>query len=105
MEQELVGEVSMRELEDTLKMMKKEKSLGPDGWIVEFYVTFFEVLGVDLLHIIEESRKRGRTSGSLKATFIALIPETDKPSSFDEFRPISLCNCLYKIIAKSLLIV
>eukprot|EP00253_Pinus_taeda_P009728 PITA_09728 len=100
MEQELEGEVSMRELEDTLKILKKEKSPGPDGWTVEFYVTFFEILGADLLKIIEESKKRGRIPGNLKATFIALIPKFDKPSSFDGFQPISLCNCIYKIIAK-----
>eukprot|EP00253_Pinus_taeda_P034809 PITA_34809 len=39
-------------------------------------------------------------SSAIKSTFIALIPKTDGPSSFDDFRPISLCNCLYKIIAK-----
>eukprot|EP00253_Pinus_taeda_P013597 PITA_13597 len=39
-------------------------------------------------------------SSAIKSTFIALIPKTDGPSSFDDFRPISLCNFLYKIIAK-----
>jgi len=29
-----------------------------------------------------------------------IIPKTDPPTSFHDFRPISLCNCLYKIIAK-----
>jgi len=26
----------------------------------------------------------------------------DKPETFDEFQPISLCNCVYKIISKGL---
>lgn len=37
---------------------------------------------------------------SINSTFIAFIPKSDCPNTFDDFRPISLCNCLYKIIAK-----
>ena len=33
---------------------------------------------------------------------IALIPKVDHPISTAQFRPISLCNTLYKIIAKIL---
>lgn len=46
--------VSMGVLENALKWFKKDKSLGPDGWLVEFYLAFFELLGEDLLHIIED---------------------------------------------------
>jgi hypothetical protein len=38
--------------------------------------------------------------GALNATFIAIIPKSDKPDSFGGFRPISLCNMVYKIITK-----
>lgn len=93
-------EVSLEELEATLKWLKKDKSPGLDGWTVEFYLALFEVLGTDLLRLIEESKRSGRIPGGLKSTFIALIPKADKPSSFDDFRPISLCNYIYKIIAK-----
>jgi hypothetical protein len=36
----------------------------------------------------------------LNATFLALIPKSDKPDSFGGYRPISLCNLVYKIITK-----
>lgn len=34
--------------------------------------------------------------------FIALIPKTNNPTSISDFRPISLVNLLYNIIAKVL---
>jgi len=37
--------VTMGELEATLKWFKRDKSPGPDGWSVEFYMDFFNTLG------------------------------------------------------------
>lgn len=52
----LLQPVIMGELECTLKWFKKDKIPGPDGWPVEFYTTFLDFLGQDLLAVIEESR-------------------------------------------------
>ena len=37
---------------------------------------------------------------SLNSTFIALIPKVENPKRVVEFRLISLCNVVYKLIAK-----
>jgi len=97
---ELNREVTLGELEATLKWFKKDKSPSPNGWSVEFYLAFFDILGHDLLKVIEECKKTRRIHGAINSTFIALIPKSENPSSFNDFRPISLCNCLYKIISK-----
>lgn len=62
--------------------------------------TFFEFLGEDITTIVEESRIKGDIFELLNSTFKALISKLDEPISFDDFIPISLCNCIYKIILK-----
>ena len=52
--------------------------------------------------LVEDIRVNGQVPSILNATFIALIPKTEKPLTFDDFRPISLCNLVYKIITKIL---
>jgi hypothetical protein len=36
----------------------------------------------------------------INATFVALIPKSDEPKSMDNFRLVSLCNCIYKVVSK-----
>lgn len=50
--------------------------------------------------VIEESGITGIIHPPMNHTFIALIPKSDDPSSYNDFRPISLCKCRYKIISK-----
>jgi len=103
-EEEEVGSlttpITEKELLEVLHTFQKGKSPGPDGWPIEFYLGCFDIIGSYVLRVIEESRVRGHTHNPINATFIALIPKTDNPSSFEDFWPISLCNCLYKIISK-----
>lgn len=43
--EDLTASVTTGELESTLKWFKKDKSPGPDGWTIEFYVAFYDLLG------------------------------------------------------------
>ena len=38
--------------------------------------------------------------GYIKFYLLALIPKKSKPTSFDDYRPILLCNFIYNIISK-----
>ena len=97
---DLEKEVIPEELEAILNWFKRDKIPGPDGWNVEFYLAFFDVLGGDLLQVIEECRSIGRMYEAFNSTCTAFIPKSYIPSSFYDFHPISLCNFIYKIIAK-----
>ena len=50
------------------------------------------------LHILNEKG----TIAPLNHTYIALIPKIEKPSKVTDFRPISLCNVIYRIITKAI---
>ena len=60
----------------------------------------YELLGLDLLKVVEDMCISGRISAAFNVTFIALIPKVENPTSLNEFRPISLCNCIYKVVSK-----
>ena len=93
-------QISLEEVESALKSFKKDRSLGLDGWPVEFYLALFDILGPELVNVVETSRREGRVTPSLNSTFIAPIPKKEMPTTFSDFRPISLCNLVYKLISK-----
>ena len=67
-----------------------------NGWPTEFYLGFFELIGDDLLKVVEESWREAFIHAPLNSTFITLIPKYDHLGRFEDFRPISICNFLYK---------
>jgi ribonuclease HI len=99
---ELFRPVTLLELKYILTLFKKERSPGPDGWTSEFFIHFFDLVGDDLLQMVEHSRINGKVLGSINSTFLALIPKENNSASFNDYRPISLCNLIYKISSKIL---
>jgi hypothetical protein len=96
----LMAPVSEKELLEVLHSFQKGKIPGLDGWPIEFYLGCFNVIGPDILKVVEESRINGHIHNPINSTLLVIISKTDNPSSFEYFRPILLCNCLYKIISK-----
>jgi hypothetical protein len=52
--------------------------------------------------LITQAFVTGKFDPSLAHTLIILIPKVEQPSNFKEFRPISLCNTIYKLITNVL---
>jgi hypothetical protein len=56
----------------------------------------------DICNAILQFLNNGQFDEEINATNIALVPKKKNPSCVTDFRPISLCNVVYKLIAKVL---
>ena len=82
--------------------MEPNKAPGPDGFSIHFYRVCWNYIKFDLLRMISTFLSKAKVGRNTNSTFLALIPKEVNPASFDRFRPISLCNASYKILAKLL---
>ena len=71
-----------------------------NGWTVELFLDLFDIMGHDKLLAVEDCITKENIYEGLYSTYIALIPKVNKHNSFSDFRPISLCNFIYKVISK-----
>jgi hypothetical protein len=53
--------VTLEEIKSALENFKKERSPGPDGWTTEFFIFFFDLVGEDLLEMVEDSKEKRTT--------------------------------------------
>ena len=93
----------MEEVRNILTHFPKEKRPILDGWMVEFFLHLFDLSGQDITTVFNESRRLRGVPNTLNYTFSTLIPKKDKPECFSDYHPISLCNLLYNIIMKIIL--
>jgi len=97
---DLMKEVGKDELLQTLQSFLRDKSTGLDGLLVEFFLGCYEFIEEYLSKVVGATRIIGKMLRTYNTTFISLIPKEDNPTTFENFRPISLCNYTYKIISK-----
>ena len=98
----LVASFSKEEFTKAIKQMHLEKSSGPDGLNSGFYQCFWPWIGDQIFSAASQWLSIGAFPLGLNNTLIVLIRKCMNPSSMKELRPISLCNVLYKLVAKVL---
>lgn len=82
--------------------MNPNKALGPDGLSSIFFTSCWDIVGSDVVAMIQHFFISGSLLPELNQTNLVLIPKHEHPILPSEFRPISLCNIFYKLIAKLL---
>ena len=90
------------EIINVIWSMDADKAPGPDGFTIHFYKTCWHIIKEDIQKMISGFMKKAKVGGGTNSAYLALIPKDSSPDSFARFRPISLCNASYKILAKLL---
>ena len=96
------GLVSLNECTIVVKKMKGNKSPGLDGITIEFYQLFWPLLGNLLVEVFNESHEGGKLPESQRKSVISLIHKKDREDDIKNYRPISLTNVDYRILAFTL---
>ncbi|GBG59134.1 hypothetical protein CBR_g32151 [Chara braunii] len=94
--------ITFEEAKTTLASMAKGKAHGDDGLPVEFYSTFWHVLGEDLVENFNNMLQGGRLPKNACNGIISVLFKKRDKSDIRNWRPISLLNVAYKILAKIL---
>ena len=100
---ELEGLLRYDECKQVLETFQNDKSPGEDGFTVEFYKFFFELLGHNLVESFNEAYKANELSISQRRGIITLIPKEDGSLlDLSNWRPITLLNVDCKIATKAI---
>ena len=95
--------ITVEELQTAITNMAKNKSPGPDGLTVEWHCKFYDCMYDILLHIFQCVKNDNIMSRSMRFGVISLIYKNKGDNrSLKNWRPISLLNVDYKILARIL---
>lgn len=82
--------------------MQPTKALGPDGMPALFFQHFWDIIGNDVCAYILHILNNNGDPRPINHTSIYLILKVTSPVLCSKYRPISLCDVIFKIITKVL---
>lgn len=91
---------SNEEIKTALFQMGPTKAPGPDGFPTLFYQRHWDLLQEDICCAVRSFLAGEDIPKGFCDTTIVLIPKLSRPEHLINFRPISMCNVLYRIASK-----
>jgi hypothetical protein len=88
------------EISDALFQIGPLKAPGPDGFPARFFQRNWEALRNEVIRAVREFFTSGVMAEGANTTAIVIIPKKEQAENLKDFRPISLCNVIYKIVSK-----
>ena len=101
-DKEILGaDITLEEIEQSLKKMKPDSTPGIDGLNAQFYTTFWQEIKAILLKTYLHAFQSGSLSITQRQGINRLIPKKNKnPWFVSSWWPITLLNVDYKILTK-----
>lgn len=94
----LMATVTPEEIKPEIFSLPCNKSPGPDGYTSEFLKASWSVIGSEIIAAVLEFFSSGQILKQWNCTAITLVPKKVNANKITDFRPISCCNVLYKVI-------
>lgn len=90
------------EVEAALNQMAPSKAPGVDGFNAGFFQTHWQLVKGCVLLAVLTFLNGGDLPEDVNKTLLILIPKVSNPQDLSQYRPISLCNVLYKLCSKTM---
>jgi hypothetical protein len=103
MNEDLMKEFTEKEISDALFQIGPLKAPGPDGFPARFFQRNWAALKSDVIRAVKRFFQDGTMPEGVNETTIVLIPKSNEACELKDFRPISLCNVVYKVVAKCII--
>ncbi|XP_074267464.1 uncharacterized protein LOC141590805 [Silene latifolia] len=96
----LAKKFTRKEVRAAVFQMGPTKSPGPDGIPALFFQRYWFHIKNEVTDSVLAMLNTGNILKEFNRTSISLIPKTDCPEKVEQFRPISLCNVVMRIVSK-----
>ncbi|CAH9084422.1 unnamed protein product [Cuscuta epithymum] len=92
----------MEEVKQAVWDLNHNSAPGPDGFHGKFFKKCWSIVGKDVLMAVQEFFMGLPIPKGMASALLVLIPKSDCPSTFSDFRPICLSNFINKVCTKVL---
>ncbi|KAJ9536532.1 hypothetical protein OSB04_un000284 [Centaurea solstitialis] len=96
----MIRPITDEEIKWAMFHIGNDKAPGSDGFTSKFFKSAWSVVGSDVQVAIHNFFYSGRLTKELNHTLLCFIPKVPNATRVTDFRPISCCNVLYKVISK-----
>ncbi|KAF5442560.1 hypothetical protein F2P56_035204 [Juglans regia] len=93
---------SIQDIKETVFSIPVDSSPGPDGFTSGFYKSCWWLIEGDVVEAVWDFFRGSELPRFYSSSYLVLISKVSNPTSFEKFRPISLCSVIYKVCSKLL---